>query len=92
MVEFSSKAWHIRIIRWVEPDYQPRDLCRHIGRLCSLPFFFTLLAAVLVVVAPYSYLEDKLARRTRRNPGLVSSWVSARKRRVCPLITVIEDE
>ena len=73
-MKVSSKAWHLRLVRMLNPNYVPKDLCTHflvvIGTLISSQIFTILLPLLLLIAA--------------------ALWVRSKKERFCPLIEVVE--
>ena len=99
-MEISSKAWHLRLVRLFEPGYQPSNLCGYFWRVVlSLLFLGLAIVTLPPLVAffgigmacAYSYKKvfDHHKPRELKKPSLIVEFIKAKKRRVCPLITVV---
>ena len=98
----SSRAWHLRLVRWVDAGYYPHSLCTHfwavMGVLAVTPVGGIAIAVLIVAAIPVIvgvWLREHRPHKKReaatvKEPSLVIEWLKAKKRRVCPLITVKE--
>lgn len=49
----SDRAWHLRLVRVVKKDYQPRDLCSHFWIVVGCLFFLPLLGVGTLPWLPF---------------------------------------
>ena len=58
---FSSRSWHIRLMRWWVFDYQPRDLCHHFWAVVGLLGSFAMLASLVGgALALWVFMEARI--------------------------------
>lgn len=94
-------SWHMKLGQLGESRgniYQPSNLCIHFWTVVAGMFLLviagTLMIALAIIVGPpylaYQEIERIRPHKTKREkaPGLVLSWLKAKKQRVCPLIEV----
>ena len=66
-MEISSRAWHLRWVRFFIPEYTPRDVCRYFW---ALVFHLTLVPLCYIPSWPVpkiiSWLDWRLQQRTGR--------------------------
>lgn len=103
-MEINRGSWHLRLVRVFELSYVPTNLCNYFWKvmgtlvicLCLIllsPLIGLVVACVLIGDWASNRKNQKQPKQPRqpRQPGLIHAWVSAKKQRVCPIITVVED-
>jgi hypothetical protein len=102
-MKISARSWHYRWMRWFYADtldnHVPRSLCTYFWALVFSPLvalavgaFAIALLTILLPVLGVGELHDRRQRKRGhlppKGPGLVRSFVKAKKRKICPLIEV----
>lgn len=133
MLVIQSDAWHLRVARWGNYGYQPRDLCSYFWHVVgTLAFRFVIIPlwvasglfliswflyalftrvfygllflgvvvattvvtlivlTVITQLASHIHTRERLVPRTKR-VNILSEFLKAKKRRICPLIQVEEE-
>lgn len=107
-MKISTKSWHMRLARFLQPSYKPRNLCQHFWMIVGMTLFGLVAGAAVIVCLPGiaagallygiweggKWLRNKLLKRESRPPkppGLLVSYLKAKKEKFCPL-TELEDE
>jgi len=94
-----KSTWHYRFI--MIHTTPPKNLCSYFWTLVSFMVVWFLLwwlfVLAFVVIRISDWLEsgaDKKPKVTKipKEPGLIRSWVSAKKNKVCPLIEFVEGD
>jgi len=83
-MKISTASWHYRYMEWLDLP--------HGRNLCS---YFWLVVFVVVstpLVLPLFLGLTKWVDRTPREPGLLRSWLRAKKQGVCPLIDFVDPD
>ena len=139
-MKISAQSWHMRLARYLDEDYQSRNLCHHfwvtvasvlfltavigfvVGMLIASPIIAIIAASqgwlvegsdwwdsviassigwgvvgtiILAVLVKHllSRIPQKplLSRTPQKPPGLVRSYLHARKAKLCPMIEVTDE-
>mgnify|MGYP001558746193 CR=1 FL=1 len=101
-MKINSRAWHLTLVRWLAPRYQPTNLCSYfwlvLGSLL-LAAVGIALVIILLPIIPIILLIKHLAThhplrqqsQEASKPSLLLEFLKAKKRKLCPLITVVEE-
>jgi len=96
-MKIRKNAWHYKFISL--HTNPPKNLCSYFWILVGIVIVWFLLwwliVPAIVMVTLSTWLEKKdirISRKTKefKEPGLLRSWVSAKKHKVCPLIEFVE--
>jgi len=93
-MKIKKSSWHYRFINMHEPSGPPTNLCGYFGMLVALCLFWILLWWLILVVWAVITSDERATRKSiekqTKEPGLIMCWISAKKRKVCPLIHFTE--
>ena len=104
-MKISRRSWHFRQCRSAFGEgYEPKNLCRHFWMTVTalwLALLTGILLPLILLAASYDWLvkvggwlTDRLsvfdAPKPAKEPGLLRSYLAARKRRICPMIEVVD--
>jgi len=92
-MNIKKSSWHYKFINSHEINGPPGNLCSYFGTLVSLMLVWALLWWLILPTIMIFTLEERLSRKLKKEakePGLIRCWISAKKRKICPLIQFIE--
>jgi len=59
-MQVSSRSWHMRLVRWLDDDYQPKNLCKHFWmillHLALLPLLGILFLGIVGILSLFFVL------------------------------------
>jgi len=102
-----KSSWHYKVWRWSNGKEEPTNLCAYFWHvafvllICASPLGW--IAFLLAAIgAAGEWLQDKWDARSYRRgprppkvprePGLIRSYLRAKKARVCPLIEFVDED
>lgn len=102
-MKVKKSAWHYRMITKTWEGYYPKTICGYFWIVVGTSLIWMTLAPIIGPLIPLALLilwlldkrEERQAgrkpkeRKERKEPGVVRAYLSAKKRRVCPLIEII---
>lgn len=102
-MRISSRAWHLRLVRFIKESYVPTDLCSYFWTVVWIVVAVLSFAVAALMTSPIwgpllllQLWTERVQQRAKsgqeRPPNLLLAWVRAKKAKVCPLITVVEEE
>ncbi len=94
-MKISSTAWHLRLMRSLEDDYKPKNLCQHFWTVAAAMIFVAIIGPFIGMFKVGIFIATKLPtferKKRKTSRGLIGSYIKARKEHYCPLIEVIEE-
>ena len=101
-MEISSRSWHYRLVKWLDKNYQPSNLCGYFWQVVLSLFVGAMFIPALPLIVTglgiwtaYTYSYKKVFPHHKpsesEEPSLIVEFIKAKKRRLCPLITVRDE-
>ena len=85
----------MKLMSKLEDGYVPKTLCAHFWTVFFSLFLLVIFGPLIIVASAILAGAEKLPKRTKgskgkKQPGIVRSYIKARKQKVCPLIEVVD--